>query len=58
MLQINVLVKVLLELLLLVVVVVTKQHFIVISSGNSPLNGSEDGGDLVLIQTFLLFCVN
>ena len=34
------------------------EHFTVVCSVTWPLNGSEAGGHLVLIQTFLLFSVN
>ena len=33
-------------------------HFTVVCLVACPLNGSEVGGDLVLIQTSLLCCVN
>ena len=36
---------------------ITTDHFTVVCSVTRPLNGSEAGGDLVLIQTsLLLFC--
>ena len=33
-------------------------HFTVVGLVTWPLNGSEAGGDLVLIQTSLLYCAN